>query len=151
MSTKEKLEKELKEAQKRAEDIQAKLKELELKNKPKDITDIVKSFEDACKYKKVKPSDIFNDNDSVDEKAYKKLKFITNVLNEDYVFKMTPDEYRYYPWFYLNAGSGFVFDNSISGNTNAYASYAARLCFKNSKLAEHAGKFFLQEYRDFIL
>jgi hypothetical protein len=149
MKTKLKLQQKLAKIQQKAAELQTKIDNIKEKN----IMDLVKSFEDACKLKGVKPEDIFNEKDTVDEKAYKKLKFITKVLNEDYVFKMTPDEYRYYPYFYLDSasGSGFVFRDTNYHVSNAGAASASRLCFKNSELAKHAGTYFIQEYKDFIL
>jgi len=151
METKLKLQKELKFAVENVDKIRKKIEALELKNKPKSIMDMVKSFKDACELKKVKSNSIFNKKDTVDEKAYKKLKFITKVLNEDYVFNMNPDEYRYFAWFYISAGSGFVFVNAGYNNSFAGAASASRLCFKTEELAKHAATYFLQEYKDFIM
>lgn len=128
-----------------------KINALKEKSKPKNIMDLVNSFEDACKYKKVKPSSVYNKTDTKDEIAYKKIKFTTSVLNEGHVFTMKTNENRWYAWFFLSSGSGFVFSNSYYGDTIASASSASRLCFKSEALARHAGKILINEYRDFIM
>lgn len=83
-------------------------------DKPKDVTERIKTFEDACselggkhpfviQYKKL--YDCFlNDtamNNSHDIIAFLKLRIITAALNEGWEPQFTDDEYRYYPWFYI--------------------------------------------------
>lgn len=82
--------------------------------KPIDVTERVKTFEDACnelgethplvlQYKEIfgnflngaKPSN------SADILAYLKLRIVTAALNEGWEPQFTDDEWRYYPWFYL--------------------------------------------------
>lgn len=79
--------------------------------KPKDITERVKTFEDACR-------ELGNDHPFVEQYstiektyrgekhtcdfiAYLKLRIIVASLNEGWEPQFTEDEYRWYPWFEL--------------------------------------------------
>lgn len=75
---------------------------------PKDITERIKTFDDACdalgdehplvkEYLRVADGNIILD----DLYAYLKLRIIVAALNEGWEPQFTEDEYRYYPWFYL--------------------------------------------------
>ena len=75
--------------------------------KPKAVTDRIKTFEDACKelgeehlfvkqYNSNEMADVDTDLD-----AYLKLRIICAALNEGWEPKFIKDEYRYYPWFEL--------------------------------------------------
>jgi pantothenate kinase len=113
------------------------------------ITDRVKTFEDACEVLGLQyPADYFR-NDTPDEKAYKQIKIIVKALNEGW----QPDwnnsnQYKYYPWFYMDVPSGFSLDN-VGGNcTNSRV--GSRLCFKSRGLADYAAKQFLDLYKQFF-
>ncbi len=142
------LEKELVSTENAAKKLRTDIQKLKDANKPKDITDLVNSFEDACKLKKKKPNSIFNAKvDTIDEIAYKKIKFTNAVLNEGW--KPKRGEPRYYPYF--NVSSGFVFYSTDYVATSANTCSASRLCLKNDKLAQHSGKILIKEYKDFTI
>ncbi len=74
---------------------------------PKDIKEIVKTFEDAVVF-------LGNDNQAVidyyaiadktcteDILAFAKLRVIAESLNEGWKPKFDGEEYRYFPWFYI--------------------------------------------------
>ena len=72
-----------------------------------DITERIKTFEDACKelgdkhlfvkqYNSNEKADVDTDLD-----AYLKLRIICAALNEGWTPKFAEGEYRWYPWFYL--------------------------------------------------
>ncbi|HRG39124.1 MAG TPA: hypothetical protein PK289_11380, partial [Bacteroidia bacterium] len=111
-----------------------------LKNKDK-ITSKVKSFEDACKVLKIKPT--LPVVGSLPKKhqaaivANYKLVIITEALNEGWIPNWdNSNEMKYYPYFDMTKASGFsYFDFS---NWNAGTDAASRLCFKNSELAKFA-------------
>lgn len=74
--------------------------------KPKDITERVKTFEDACRelgeeHKLVQEWLYWEGNCSEDLAAYLKLRIICAALNEGWEPQFTEDEWRYYPWFWL--------------------------------------------------
>lgn len=77
--------------------------------KPKDITERIKTFEDAmaeldsnhpfiCEYRALCAK---SDDISPDLLAYLKLRIICAALNEGWEPKFTEYEWRYYPWFFL--------------------------------------------------
>lgn len=81
---------------------------------PKDITERVKSFEDAvavlgAEHMYVKDWEASyqgcenweDDADIADVIAFKKLRIICAALNEGWTPQFTKDEYRYYPYFWL--------------------------------------------------
>lgn len=87
-------------------------------DKPKDVTERIKTFEDACaelgdkhpfviQYKKL--YDCFLDNmamnNSHDIIAFLKLRIIIAALNEGWEPQFTDDECRYYPWYHIKKKS----------------------------------------------
>jgi len=86
-------------------------KEAELPLKNKDVTERIKTFEDA--YNELGSNHPFcmewdsiyqdNENDNCEDIkdviAYHKLRIITSALNEGWKPKFTKDEYRYYPYY----------------------------------------------------
>lgn len=159
-------------------------------DKPKDVTERIKTFEDACaelgdkhpfviQYKKL--YDCFLDNTAMNNShdiiAFLKLRIITAALNEGWEPQFTDDEYRYYPWFYINKKNnmserelmvsidipemyrgdyhgpiaGLVGSASGWRASGAVAYVRSRLCFKTSALAEYAGKQFSDLWFDFCL
>lgn len=82
-------------------------------DKPKDVTERIKTFEDACaelgdkhpfvtQYKKLYDCFLTDTpmNNSHDIIAFLKPRIITAALNEGWEPQFTEDEYSYYPWFY---------------------------------------------------
>ena len=76
--------------------------------KPKDVTERIKTFEDACN--ELGDSNIFvkeykeiclNNWISIDMCAYLKLRIVCAALNEGWEPKFTEDEWRWHPWFNL--------------------------------------------------
>jgi hypothetical protein len=112
------------------------------------ITDRVKTFEDACEVLGLYRGAVTQDDDTIDEAAYKKLKVITKALNEGW----TPDwsnenQFKWYPYFKM---SGFGFSTTDCGYWSSGTGVGSRLCFKSSELAEYAGKQFVSIYQDFL-
>ena len=78
---------------------------------PKDITERIKTFEDACaelgdKHPLVTQYRLIaggyeGEEETDDLIAYFKLRIITTALNEGWKPKFTEDEQRWYPWHYL--------------------------------------------------
>ena len=77
---------------------------------PKDVTERIKTFEDACRELEERGDDILvrqyhsvTATDIVDANlnAYLKLRIICSALNEGWEPKFTEEERRYYPWIWL--------------------------------------------------
>lgn len=120
---------------------------------PLDITDRIKTFDDVLIYLKMDAKHVneLSIGLSKDEVAYRKLKLIVKVLNEGW----TPDwsngnQFKYYPSFTMNSPSDVVFPWSGYDGWTKISYVGSRLCFKSSKLAEHAGKTFTSIYHDFM-
>ncbi|HEY5591552.1 MAG TPA: hypothetical protein VIK55_11105 [Paludibacter sp.] len=118
------------------------------------ITDRIKSYEDACEELGISPwteKDFSTSGLTPDEVTYRKIKTITQALNEGWKADWTDsNQYKYYPWFRMSSG-GFVFYGTSSDYSYAVAGDASRLCFKSSELAKYAGEQFLPLYSDFII
>lgn len=82
---------------------------------PKDVTERIKTFEDACaelgnehpfvkSYEKYVNIASDEEDEEADVIAYLKLRIIAAALNEGWEPKFTDDEYRWYPWFKLWTG-----------------------------------------------
>ncbi len=81
--------------------------------KPIDVTERIKTFEDACQelgedhlfvrmFRDIfNKSEVAGANPNGDVVAYLKLRIITTALNEGWEPQFTEDEWRYYPWFFL--------------------------------------------------
>ena len=155
-------------------------KEAELPLKNKDVTERIKTFEDA--YNELGSNHPFckawdsiyqgNENDDCEDIkdviAYHKLRIIAAALNEGWKPKYTIEEYRYYPYYYFYTKQEY--DNLSDGKKksccavdragfSAYASvsfsksrskFGSRLAFKNLELAEYSGKQFIDIYKDFV-
>ena len=149
--------------------------------KPKEITERVKSFEDACReLGKSHPLVCqYNAIDDVDANlnAYLKLRIICAALNEGWEPKFTEDEVRWYPWFWLytqdeinnmdeqekqarhlistgdyeTGYAGFAFAYSHDAPSPTNAAIGSRLCLKSEALAVYCGKQFIDLWADFNL
>lgn len=78
--------------------------------KPKDITERIKTFEDACKelgegHPFVRAYTSWIEHEDLDDQfdilAYFKLRIICAALNEGWQPGFLEEEYRYYPWFWF--------------------------------------------------
>lgn len=123
---------------------------------PKDITQRVKTYADACAVLGVEP---VNDEElaklgfTKDEIAYRKLKTIAEALNEGWVADFSDSStYKYWPWFiYYGASAGLSCALTYSAASYTDASIGSRLCYKTRKLAAFAGSQFIDLYNDFLL
>lgn len=81
-------------------------------DRPKDITERIKTFKDACaelgnehpfvkSYEKYVNIVSDEEDEEADVIAYLKLRIIVAALNEGWTPKFTEDEWRWYPWHYL--------------------------------------------------
>lgn len=121
------------------------------------ITDKVKSFEDACQLLGIEPNvpevSMLPDNHQKALVAHYKLVIIAEAVNEGWKPNWDNwDEIKYYPWFDLegySSGAGFSYDGY--GGWNARSFVGSRLCFKTWELAEHIGKTFIDLYKDYFL
>lgn len=120
------------------------------------ITDRVKSFEDACQVLGISTN--VPEVKGLPRKHQKaiianyKLIVIAEALNEGWKPNwQDSDEYKYYPWFDMSnpAGVGCSFTNAAASVTGA--SIGSRLCLKNRELAIYFGQTFTDLFNDSLL
>lgn len=120
------------------------------------ITDRVKSFEDACQVLGISTN--VPEVKGLPRKHQKaiianyKLITIAEALNEGWKPNwQDSDEYKYYPWFDMSnpAGVGFSFTASAASYTTAH--FGSRLCLKNRELAIYFGQTFTDLFNDSLL
>ena len=120
------------------------------------ITDRVKSFEDACQVLGISTN--VPEVKGLPRKHQKaiianyKLIVIAEALNEGWKPNwQDSDEYKYYPWFDMSnpAGVGYSYTNGTASSTYAYI--GSRLCLKNRELAIYFGQTFTDLFNDSLL
>lgn len=125
-----------------------------------EITDRVKTYEDACKVLGVEPINEQNAKAQgfrSDEIARRKLETIAAALNEGWKPDWNnTDQYKYYPYFYIqenangaNAGLSYAVTYYTATDTAAYI--GSRLCFYASRLARYAGNQFTDLYEQILI
>lgn len=125
-----------------------------------EITDRVKTYEDACKVLGVEPINEQNAKAQgfrSDEIARRKLETIAAALNEGWKPDWNnTDQYKYYPYFYIQenakgAYAGLSCADAHNAATYMYASIGSRLCFYASRLARYAGNQFTDLYEQILI
>lgn len=120
------------------------------------ITDRVKSFEDACQVLGISTN--VPEVKGLPRKHQKaiianyKLIVIAEALNEGWKPNwQDSDEYKYYPWFDMSnpAGVGFSYTDSTASASSA--NVGSRLCLKNRELAIYFGQTFTDLFNDSLL
>lgn len=120
------------------------------------ITDRVKSFEDACQVLGISTN--VPEVKGLPRKHQKaiianyKLIVIAEALNEGWKPNwQDSDEYKYYPWFDMSnpAGVGYSYTLTTASHTNA--NFGSRLCLKNRELAIYFGQTFTDLFNDSLL
>lgn len=126
-----------------------------------EITDRVKTYEDACKVLGVEPINEQNAKAQgfrSDEIARRKLETIAAALNEGWKPDWNnTDQYKYYPYFYIqenakgkgSAGLSYALTNYAATYTNA--NVGSRLCFYASRLARYASNQFTDLYEQILI
>jgi hypothetical protein len=122
------------------------------------VTERIKTYEDACSELGIIPIDesvLLSNGFTKDEIAYRKIKTITEALNEGWKPNWDDEnEAKYYPWFWKEeegVSSGFVFSNADCVYSYAAAGNGLRLCFRTRELAEYAGKQFIEIWNKVLL
>lgn len=117
----------------------------------------VKSFEEACEARGYDPANCLPDVSKMPVNHQKALTamammyIIAEAINDGHVFNWDDyNEYKYYPWFYLNS-PGFRFGDAAFVCSGTSTTGGSRLCYKTEALAKYAGKQFLELYRDIMV
>lgn len=120
------------------------------------ITDRVKSFEDACQVLGISTN--VPEVKGLPRKHQKaiianyKLIVIAEALNEGWKPNwQDSDEYKYYPWFDMSNPAGVGYANTYRTASNTDATIGSRLCLKNRELAIYFGQTFTDLFNDSLL
>lgn len=120
------------------------------------ITDRVKSFEDACQVLGISTN--VPEVKGLPRKHQKaiianyKLITIAEALNEGWKPNwQDSDEYKYYPWFDMSNPAGVGCSHTPSAASYTAASVGSRLCLKNRELAIYFGQTFTDLFNDSLL
>lgn len=120
------------------------------------ITDRVKSFEDACQVLGISTN--VPEVKGLPRKHQKaiianyKLIVIAEALNEGWKPNwQDSDEYKYYPWFDMSNPAGVGYSYTISAASTTHATFGSRLCLKNRELAIYFGQTFTDLFNDSLL
>lgn len=125
-----------------------------------EITDRVKTYEDACKVLGVEPINEQNAKAQgfrSDEIARRKLETIAAALNEGWKPDWNnTDQYKYYPYFYIQenakgAPAGLSYAATYDAASRTSADVGSRLCFYASRLARYAGNQFTDLYEQILI
>ena len=120
------------------------------------ITDRVKSFEDACQVLGISTN--VPEVKGLPRKHQKaiianyKLIVIAEALNEGWKPNwQDSDEYKYYPWFDMSNPAGVGYSRTFNAASSTCASFGSRLCLKNRELAIYFGQTFTDLFNDSLL
>lgn len=120
------------------------------------ITDRVKSFEDACQVLGISTN--VPEVKGLPRKHQKaiianyKLIVIAEALNEGWKPNwQDSDEYKYYPWFDMSNPAGVGYSYTYNAASNTHAAFGSRLCLKNRELAIYFGQTFTDLFNDSLL
>ena len=87
-----------------------------------------------------------------DEIAYKQKKLIAKAIRGDWEPDYTDfNQKKWFPYFYLSAGSGFGFSGSTYGCGDAGTTVGSRLCFPMEEQSDHFGHQFLEIHKTHLL
>lgn len=126
-----------------------------------EITDRVKTYEDACKVLGVEPINEQNAKAQgfrSDEIARRKLETIAAALNEGWKPDWNnTDQYKYYPYFYIQenakgkGSAGLSYASTTYAAASTTAAIGSLLCFYASRLAWYAGNQFTDLYEQILI
>ena len=153
------------EALKRLTSLEAEAKELRIiinRSDSRDITERVKTFEDACdvlgicEEKLPDVSALPREHRKMVISHYK-LTVIAEALNEGWNPNWNDhEEKKHYPFFAMKSnkgcgGSGFGFSDTHYDFWGTLSACSSWLCFRTQQLAEYAGRQFEGIYKDFLV
>lgn len=118
------------------------------------IQDKIKTFEDAMKATgrtQMPDFSTFPEEMRKHFEALFKMVVIVEALNEGWKPDWNnPDEWKYYPWFYMSPSS-FAFGDSACGYGVAGAGSGSRLALESRELADYCGEQFADIWKDIQL
>ena len=123
----------------------------------KDITERVKTLQDAFRIANIDYKNFVQDlkksHFREDEIKKRELEIVAKVLNEGWKPNWNdPNEGKFYPYFvYDKEVGGFVFSATYFDYSDTVTNLGSRLYFRTRKLAEYAGRTFIEEYNNYLI
>jgi len=117
------------------------------------IIDKVKSYEDALELasEKLRNECCIHSTDTPDVVAYKKLKLIIAVINEEWIADWNNgDQRKWWPWFNMASGSGFGFSHSDYCYAVTGTTVGSRLCYATKEKCDYVANTFLRLYEELL-
>ena len=118
------------------------------------ITDQIKSYQDACKYNGKQPigrEALLALGITTKQIAGIELEEITLALNEGKPTDIYNGEARYYPVFWTYQGpSGFAFWRSAYARAHAYAGSGSRHSYHDKAVSDYSGKQFTELWKEYL-
>lgn len=115
----------------------------------KKITERVNSVADALAVAGKTLSDILLPGDTKDGDAYRVIKFVISVLNEEWIPDYSNNSQRKYePRFLYKSGFGLACDGR--DGWGAISAVGVRLCYRSYEVMIHGVEILKEYYRDFL-
>lgn len=133
------------------------LKEFIKNNKPVNIKDRVKSYEDACKELGKDPSKfqvVYGEsNEERSDRCYQRLKIIFKALCQDWKADYSDEaQKKWYPWFVFDKKLGrFGFYLSHYEFSHSGSGIGVRFCLPSQELSNYMGTQFIDEFNGMLL
>jgi len=113
------------------------------------ITERVKTVEDALAIAGTSIDQLVRPEDTPDESAYKVIKTVIRVLNEDWQADFTDSsQYKYVPYFRNRSGSGLSFSDFDDWFSDT--GVGSRLCYRSYDIMLHGVKILESYYNQFL-
>jgi hypothetical protein len=113
----------------------------------------IKTFDDACRACGTTEEE-FNEKfqnlgQDTDTIFYEKLKIVVKSINQEWTADWNnTNQRKWYPWFNLSSGFGFVVSGCVYGC--AFTGVGSRLCYESEDKSNYAAKQFIDIYEQFI-
>lgn len=126
--------------------------ELRFREKPKAVTERIKTVDDVLIDHDMTASGLDEMFESVPQ--HLKYQYIIELLAKSLNEGWEPDwddenQRKYFPWFSMGGSSGFRYDDYVFWDSDS--DVGSRLCFKTADLAKYAGEQFTEIYKKFML
>jgi hypothetical protein len=96
-----------------------------------------------------KLEDVINPNDTKDVNAYRVIKEVIAVLNEDWKADYSNgDQVKYEPYWYYKSGFGLSYGGYVYWRSGSRV--GVRLCYRSREILKHGVEILKDYYNDFL-
>jgi hypothetical protein len=117
------------------------------------ITDRIKTIDDILEYHGKTMAEFNSEMKGRSKRAiaYELLELGIAAMNEGWIPNWRDyNECKYYPWFDMDADTGFGFSATFCDSSHSITAVGSRLYFKSRELASYFANQFLYIYKDFM-